>query len=410
VQRHNWRGEAAARRTDGSEVPLQLNVSLIHDDLDRILGAVVILEDISADKALQEHLQRADRLAAVGETTAGIAHEINNALVAIFGQTQVRGPRNDAEVRAALARIDGQARRIADIVQGVLGFARPRPPSPEPLDLSAITKRTVELVRHDVERSNIRLETKLDDSLPLARADPQQVQQVLLNLFRNAIQAMAETESPWLRVEVLGIDDRLAVRVSDGGPGIPVSVRDKIFDPFFSTKSEGSGLGLSVSFAIARAHGGDLRVATEIGRGTTFTLLLPIGEVSVDGHFERILLVDDEPEVADALSAMLAQEGAKIFRAESGAEALPMLETESWDAVFLDVRLPDLSGPEVYERLREMRPELARRVVFVTGGLWRRDSRLAAELPPQPILAKPCTHDQVREVLRQLKNQRSDLT
>jgi two-component system NtrC family sensor kinase len=292
----------------------------------------------------------------------------------------------------------------------VLGFARPRPPSPEPLDLSAITKRTVELVRHDVERSNIRLETKLDDSLPLARADPQQVQQVLLNLFRNAIQAMAETESPWLRVEVLGIDDRLAVRVSDGGPGIPVSVRDKIFDPFFSTKSEGSGLGLSVSFAIARAHGGDLRVATEIGRGTTFTLLLPIGEVSVDGHFERILLVDDEPEVADALSAMLAQEGAKIFRAESGAEALPMLETESWDAVFLDVRLPDLSGPEVYERLREMRPELARRVVFVTGGLWRRDSRLAAELPPQPILAKPCTHDQVREVLRQLKNQRSDLT
>jgi PAS domain S-box-containing protein len=410
VQRHNWRGEASAHRKDGSEVPLLLNASLIRDDDDRILGAVVILEDISAEKRLQEHMQRADRLAAVGEITAGIAHEINNALVAIFGQTQVSGQRSEAEVRAALARVDGQARRIADIVQGVLGFARPRPPSPEPLDLSAITKRTVELVRHDLERNGIRLEMKLDESLPLARADPQQVQQVLLNLFRNAIQATAGMESRWLHVEVLGIDDRLAIRVTDSGPGIPAPILDKVFDPFFSTKREGSGLGLSVSFAIARAHGGDLQVSSEPGGGATFTLLLPIGEVSADGRFERILLVDDEPEVGDALSAMLSQEGAQIFRAESGAEALPMLERDAWDAVFLDVRLPDLSGPEVYERLREMRPDLASRVVFVTGGLWRGDSRLAEELPPQPILAKPCTHDQVREVLRQLKNQRTDPT
>jgi len=148
-------------------------------------------------------------------------------------------------------------------------------------------------------------------------------------------------------------------------------------------------------------------VSSEPGRGATFTLLLPIGEVSADGHFQRILLVDDEPEVAEALSAMLAQEGAQISRAESGAEALPMLESEAWDAIFLDVRLPDISGPEVYERMREKRPDLASRVVFVTGGLWRRDSRLSEELPPQPILAKPCTHDQVREVLRQLRSQRA---
>jgi PAS domain S-box-containing protein len=177
VQRRSWSGEATAHRKDGSEVPLSLNASLIHDDDQRILGAVVILEDISAEKSLQEHLHRVDRLAAVGEITAGIAHEINNALVAIFGQTQVSGQRGEADVRTALARVDGQARRIADIVQGVLEFARPRPPTPEPLDLSAIAKRTVELVRHDLEKANIRLETKLTADLPLVRADPQQVQQ-----------------------------------------------------------------------------------------------------------------------------------------------------------------------------------------------------------------------------------------
>jgi CheY-like chemotaxis protein len=207
-----------------------------------------------------------------------------------------------------------------------------------------------------------------------------------------------------LRVEVQAAGDQLALRVIDNGPGIAADVVPRIFDPFFSTKAEGSGLGLSVSYAIARAHGGDLRVESEAGKGTTFTLLLPAA-VAGAVALERVLLVDDDPDVAEALSAMLAKEGLQVARAATGSEGLARLETESWDAVFLDVRLPDMSGPDIYRHLAERRPELAQRVVFVTGGVWRSESRLRQELPPQPVLAKPCTQDEVRDVLRRLRTQ-----
>jgi CheY-like chemotaxis protein len=301
-----------------------------------------------------------------------------------------------------LARIDAQARRIADIVQGVLGFARPRQPRPVPLDLAEVTAKTLELVGHDLSRQQVRLETAFDEHLPPAQADPQQVQQVLLNLFTNAIQAMAGQADSWMRVEVRAAGDLLALRVSDRGAGIAPDLLPRIFDPFFSTKAEGSGLGLSVSYAIARAHGGDLRVESEVGRGTTFTLLVPVAEARASAQLERVLLIDDDPDVAEALSTMLAKEGLQVSRAATGAEGMAMLEANDWDAVFLDVRLPDLSGPDIYARLEASKPELAQRVVFVTGGVWRSESRLRQELPPQPILAKPCTQDQVRAVLRQV--------
>jgi PAS domain S-box-containing protein len=406
LQRRSWRGETVVQRKDGTTIPILLNASLIRDTDGRVQGAVAILEDISEAKSFQEQMQRADRLAAVGELAAGIAHEINNALAAIFGQTKSDAARGEDELRNALERVDAQGRRIADIVQGVLGFARPRPPRPDPVDLAALTDKTLDLVRHDLSRHNIRLETAIDPNLPQAQADPQQIQQVLLNLFTNAAQAMAGRSNNWLRVEIRGEGDQVALRATDGGPGITAEVLLRIFDPFFSTKAEGSGLGLSVSYAIARAHGGDLRVDSEIGRGTTFTLLLPIAEPVAPATLESVLLVDDDDDVAEALSAMLVKEGLRVSRAATGAEGIAMLESNRWDAVFLDVRLPDLSGPEIYRRLEATHPVLAQRVVFVTGGVWRSESRLRQELPPQPILAKPCTQDEVRDVLRQLRTHR----
>jgi PAS domain S-box-containing protein len=400
--RRSWRGETVVRRKDGTTIPIMLNASLIRDEDGNVQGAVAIIDDMSEEKRFQEQMQRADRLAAVGETAAGIAHEINNALAVIFGQTADEA-RGADELRAALTRVDGQARRIADIVQGVLGFARPRQPRPVPLDVAEMTVKTLDLVRHDLSRQNIRLETAFDSVLPPAQADPQQFQQVLLNLVSNAIQAMTGQPDSWIRVEVHAVGDQLALRVADGGPGIAPELLPRIFDPFFSTKSEGSGLGLSVSYAIARAHGGDLRVDSELGHGSTFTLLLPVAAPADAAPLDRVLLVDDDPDVAEALTAMLSKEGLRVSFAATGAEGMALLQSGNWDAVFLDVRLPDLSGPEIYRRLEATRPELAQRVVFVTGGVWRSESRLRQELPPQPILAKPCTQEQVRTVLRQLR-------
>src|SRR5690606_18919474 len=132
----------------------------------------------------------------------------------------------------------------------------------------------------------------------------------------------------------------------------------------------------------------------------------PVAAPALDAGAEHALLIDDEPDVAEALTAMLVKEGLQVVHAATAAEGLALLDSGKWDIVFLDVRLPDLPGPEIYRRLAEANPALAQRVVFVTGGVWRSDSRLRQELPPAPVLPKPCTQAAVRDVLRQIRAQR----
>jgi nitrogen-specific signal transduction histidine kinase/CheY-like chemotaxis protein len=383
-------------------LPLAVSSNALHGGDGSIEAIVSMVQDVSAERSFQSQLQRADRLAAVGEMAAGIAHETNNALTAIFGQMENIDQLDEAGLRRALSRVEQQARRIAAIVQGVLGFARPHPLHTEPVDLVAITQETVDLIRHDVQQ--VVLETRYDPYLPPALADRQQVQQVLLNLLTNALQAMGGQASMRLTVSVTGIDDRLAVRVADSGPGIPPDVLPRIFDPFFSTKASGTGLGLSVSYAIARAHGGELTATSEQGRGAVFTLVLPTAQLQTQAPTLPALIVDDDPDVAQAIAHMLGKEGFAVERAATGHDALARLATEMWEIVFLDVRLPDLSGPQIYARLEQTRPDLAERVVFVTGGVWRSDSRLRDQLPARPVLAKPCTQPQLRAVLREVRS------
>lgn len=411
VKSRGWRGEATGHRKDGSEFPALLDATLIRDDDGTVKGAVAIVRDVTEEKKLQEQLHRVDRLAAIGEMGAGIAHEVNNALAVIFAHTKLTDASDNEQLRAALATVDEQSQRIAEIVRGVLGFARPLAPRRTPVDLVEITRKTLDMIAPDVARRHGRVESEFDTDLPRVLADAQQVQQILLNLFKNALQATPEDCELKLRVEVRGQGDQLVVRVTDNGPGIDGDVQQRIFDPFFSTKEEGSGLGLSVSYAIAQAHGGDLRVESEVGAGSTFTLALPIdqpSEASPETTGEHFLLVDDDPDVAEALRMMLNAEGVGVEHVLSGDEAFAVLDRRDWDAIFLDVRLPGRSGPQIYAEMLESHPHLAQRVVFVTGGIWRSGSALRDELPDQPILAKPCTQDRLREVLRQVRSIRRD--
>jgi len=405
----NWGGEVMARRKDGTTFPVSLHVSLIRTDANRIEGSVSILEDVSAQKEMHERMQRADRLAAAGELAAGVAHEVNNALSGILGQAEaVRGATDTEAFRQAMARVETQGLRIAEIVQGLLGFARPQPPERGSVDLRSLVRDTLALMAHDLSRNRIRSETRFATDLPPVMADAKQIQQVLVNLLTNAMQAMEPRGGGALAVSIqpgLGV---VSVDVQDQGPGISAEALAQVFDPFFSTKEKGTGLGLSVSYAIARAHGGELTVRSVVGEGSTFTLTLPAVASAVGQAPRSALLVDDEDQVAEALAVVLHREGLQVRRAASGEEALAILAHESFDAIFLDVRLPDISGQDVYARLAVERPELARRVIFVTGGLWRIDNRgLREKLPPQPMLGKPCTAAQIREVLRLLRDTRA---
>jgi len=400
VLEKRWRGEAVARRRDGSTFPVALNTSLIRGEDSSIQGAVVIIDDISAQKKMQGQLHRADRLAAAGELAAGVAHEVNNALSGILGQAESARHASDVEsLQLAMARVETQGRRIAEIVQGLLGFARPQPPQRDPVDLGVLIRDTLALMAHDLGRNGVRTELCCAGDLPPVLADAKQIQQVLVNLFTNSMQAM-EPRGGVLIVSMQADGSAVFVEVQDHGTGIPPEVLPRIFDPFFSTKAEGTGLGLSVSYAIAQAHGGDLTVRSTPSEGTSFTLRLPVADASAPG-VRNVLLIDDDPAVAESLIAMLQREGLTVRSAATGSEGLAILAGESFDAIFLDVRLPDISGQEVYARLAAEQPSMARRVVFVTGGLWSAGSRgLRQSMPVQPNLIKTCTPAQIRQVLR----------
>lgn len=408
VSEHAWRGETVAERKNGQLFPVAVNASLIRSPDNRIEGAVAILEDITAKKQLQEQLARADRLAAAGELAAGVAHEVNNALVSILGQAELgRTSLDTARLQQALQNVETQGRRIADIVQDLLGFARPQTPQRGAIDLGQLVRDTLALMAHDLGRHGVRTETVAATALPPVLADAKQIQQVLVNLFTNAMQAL-QPGGGLISVRLQKDGSSVLVNVSDDGPGIPADVVARVFDPFFSTKEGGTGLGLSVSYAIVRAHGGDLTVNSTPQQGTTFTLQLPVVAESESPPVQTLLLVDDDDAVAETLESMLTREGLAVQRAASGAEALAALAARDFDAIFLDVRLPDISGPEIYARLARDRPDLARRVAFVTGGLWRADNRsLRDQLPPQPMLSKPCTAAQIRDVLRLLRDSRA---
>lgn len=407
VVERNWRGEAIAQRKDGSSFPVSLNVSLIRSEDNRVQGSVAIMEDITAQKRLQEQLQRTDRLAAAGELAAGVAHEVNNALVGILGQTELAHKTTDGDtLRTAMSIVETQGRRIAEIIQGLLGFARPQPPERGLVDLRSLVRDTLTLMAHDLGRAHIRSETYFAADMRPVLADAKQIQQVLVNLFTNAAQAMEPVGGGVLVASVQPAAGSVCVEVQDHGTGIAPETLPRIFDPFFSTKAKGTGLGLSVSYAIVRAHGGDLTVRSTPEEGTTFSLTLPAAAQASAPR--TVLLVDDDPEVARTLAEMLAREGLTVQCAATGNGALAILAREEFDAIFLDVRLPDISGQEVYARLAADRPELARRVIFVTGGLWRIETRgLRERLPPQPTLSKPCTPAQIREVLRLLGDSRA---
>lgn len=404
-----WRGETTAQRKDGTAVPISLHASLILAEDQQIEGAVAIIEDVTAKKQMQEQLARADRLAAAGELAAGVAHEVNNALAGILGQVDLARNADDAEtLRAALRRVEKQGRRIAEILQDLLGFARPQTPRRSEVNLDDLVTDTLALMAHDLGRHSIRAEVVSVSGLPAALADAKQIQQVLVNLFTNAVQAMQGQAGA--RLIVRGRSEGTTVRldVEDNGPGIPIDLLPRVFDPFVSTKESGTGLGLSVSYAIAHAHGGDLSVRSAQGGGTTFSLRLPCVLKSEVAAPHTLLLVDDDDDVADTLRSMLEREGLQVCRVASGAQAFEALSASDFDAIFLDVRLPDLSGPEIYARLRAQNPDLARRVAFVTGGLWRTDNQsLREQLPPQPLLSKPCTPAQIREVLHLLRDLRA---
>ncbi len=331
-------------------------------------------------------LLQTERLAAVGQLAAGAAHEINNPLAIISARTQLLESReNDEKKRRDLHQISEQIERISSILQSLMGFARPNAPQVINLDINSLLLKIIGLVESIFQTHRIPIVQNLAPDLPLILADANQLEQVFLNLVINAQHAM-EKEGGVLTVSSAFLPDgkRISVSVKDTGTGISPENLSRIFDPFFSTKSEGkgTGLGLSTAYGIVTNHYGEIKVVSAPGQGTEMIVVLPVSTpvtlpekpvvhlatecampTATKGH--RILVVDDEQHIRDILSETLREAGYVVETAPNGEEGVRKLRSGSFDLILLDIRMPIHSGLDVLKLLR--RNGGAPPVMIITG-------------------------------------------
>jgi two-component system cell cycle sensor histidine kinase/response regulator CckA len=393
--------EVEAIRKDGTRVPVEVSSRLIWENGVPVAvqgSARDITERKRAEEALrasQLQLQQSQKLEAVGQLAGGVAHDFNNLLTAIIGYTDLSLRRNNLEdsIRHNLEETKKAAERAGSLIRQLLAFSRKQILEPKVLDLNAVVKDMHKMLTRLIGE-NIDLATRQAADLGRVKADPSQVEQIIMNLVVNARDAMPQGGKVTIETANITLDDQAALKhvsvkageyvmlaVSDTGTGIDEETQARIFEPFFTTKEvgRGTGLGLSTVYGIVKQSGGNIWVYSEQGVGTVFKVYLPrvdaaasiieklVLESAAPQGTETILLVEDEDVVRGLARKILSEAGYKVLEARSGAEAIELSRGYAGpiDLLLTDVVMPVISGKEVAERLKELRP--AARVLFMSG-------------------------------------------
>ncbi len=415
-----WQGRLRSLRKDGSAYEEELTLYPGCDDNGRILHYVGIRTDVSESERLREAQMTNDRLVTMGTLTAGVAHEIKNALVPIIGGVSFLKdavgtvvdhlPRIFAdELDDALFDTEEAVERVRLICTDLNMFSRAEP-GVKSLDLHRTLESSARIASDQFKR-RATLRTEFEP-VPQLNADQARLGQVFLNLILNAAHAIPPGDREHNEIVVRAFSlgyQRVVVEVSDTGHGIPHDVLPHIFEPFFTTKpaGEGTGLGLPICRRIVRDLRGDITVRSKVGQGTTFRVEFPVDPSAMSGEFTcpeiraarsaRILVVDDDIGIARSFARILKKHDVEV--ANGGREGLNRLLAEDFDLVFCDLVMPGVTGMDLHQALRRERPEVADAIIFMTAGGFSPKLRRFVETVSNTLVEKPFGVEAIRAVV-----------
>ena len=409
----DWKGDISVSTVDGSTFDGFVSSTSILEG-GELTSIVLIVQDITKQKAARESVVQSEKMITLGELVAGTSHELNNPLAIVSGYANLllEEPTLTVEQRTKVESIRRNALRASNVVHSLLAFARKRKPERMRTDMNSVLDAAAELKEYDLRTSGIRTEKYVTPKLPAVDADPHQLQQVILNVINNAQDAVASSPNPKITMRTGTTDGVVFIKIEDTGSGISKADLKKVFDPFFTTKpvGKGTGLGLSISYGIILEHGGEIRIQSELGKGTEVCIELPVHEsiptsTAVAGppshafSGSRFLVVDDEPDVASILQMGLSRKGNLVDTAGNIGDALKLAEKNQYDFIITDIKMPGGSGIDLYKRLCMMNPVFTSRVVFLTGDTSNPLTIQFLEKEGLAYFSKPFDLDSVHEFL-----------
>jgi len=403
-------------RKDGSAFWSEIQLCSIRNDAGSMQFFISVQSDVTARIDAEEKLRQTMKMDALGQLTGGVAHDFNNILTVITGTIEILadGVRDRPKVAAIAQMISEAAERGSELTRRLLAFARKQPLQPRETDINGLILDTVKLLQSSLG-AHIEIESRLAPDAWTALVDPSQLATALVNLALNARDAMPGGGKLTLQSGNIGLDativselgelsspGQVTITVTDTGTGIPTAIRDKVLEPFFTTKEErkGTGLGLSMVYGFVKQSGGHLEISSKEGQGTSIKLYLPRAERRVtaadispaapmDAGKETILVVEDDPMVRNYVIAQLRGFGYATIAAENAAEALAVVHHgANFDLLFTDIIMPGGSdGSELAKEVRRLRPSV--KVLFTSGYTDNAMVRQGRLDPGVPLLQKP---------------------
>lgn len=382
--------------------------------------------DLTEELALEEELSsqremlfQNEKMSALGELLAGVAHELNNPLSIVVGHSlMMKEEITDPDLASRVEKIGNAAERCAKIVKTFLAMARQQPTKIEDVDVNSIIETATDVAGYGSSSDGISIVADLSDALPPIAADADQITQVIINLVINAEQAIKSSgvgDKICISTKAVPANDMVEVVIEDNGPGIPENIQARIFEPFFTTKEvgEGTGIGLAFCHRIIHSHGGQIRLGANSTNGSRFFIRLPVSYASEEQpEVTQIdagkpidptaLVVDDEIEVGELTAEILRREGFQVDFVSSGAEALKKLSEQSYDIFLSDLNMPEIDGRKIYETLVRDHPEMLDKTAFVTGDTMGSSSQSLLNESGLPHLEKPVSPAEFRELVGKL--------